>query len=87
MVSEPESKKFGIEKKSRNRSRKSLVSKKIIRTSLEIFQNITVDLGPGLVRDFCNFFYGIGTGLEKNLVPKTVLEPVSKKFCSEKVSE
>ena len=98
-VSEPVSKKFGTEKslgtglekfwyrkKSRNRSRKILVPKKNIETSLKIFQNISVDLGPGLVPfpGFLQFFYGIGTGLEKKLVPKKVSEPVSKKMSTEK---
>ena len=98
-VSEPVSKKFGTEKslgtgfeiflvpkKSRNRSRKNLLQKKNIGTSLEIFQNISVDLGPGLVPfpGFLQFFYGIGTGLKKNLVPKKVSELVSKKFTNEK---
>jgi len=55
--------------------------------------------GPGnsRSREFFNFFDGIGTGLEKiwyrkksrnrsrkNLVPKKVPEPVSKKFSTEK---
>ena len=71
-ILEPESKIFGTEKKSQNRSRKILVPKKNIGTSLEIPQNISVDLGPGLVPfpGFLQFFYGIGTGLEKNVVPK-----------------
>ena len=60
-VSEPVLKKIGTEKsignglqiiwyrkKSRNWSRKNLVPKKDIGTSLEIFQNICVDLGLGL---------------------------------------
>ena len=100
-VSEPVSKKFGTEKslgtglekfwyrkKSRNRSRKSLVSKKNIGTNLKIFQNISVDLGTGLVPfpGFLQFFDGIGTGLEKKLVPKKVSEPVSKKMSTEKKS-
>ena len=98
-VSEPVSKKFGTEKslgtglekfwyrkKSRNRSRKILVPKKNIETSLKNFQNISVDLGPGLVPfpGFLQFFDGIGTGLEKKLVPKKVSEPVSKKMSTEK---
>ena len=98
-VSEPVSKKFGTEKslgtglekfwyrkKSRNRSRKILVPKKNIETSLKIFQNISVDLGPGLVPfpGFLQFFDGIGTGLEKKLVPKKVSKLVSKKFGTEK---
>ena len=100
-ISEPESKKIGTEKslgtgienfwyrkKSRNRSRKILVPKTNIGTGLEIFQNISIDLGLGLVPfpGFCNFFYGIGTGLEKKLVPKKVSEPVSKKMSTEKKS-
>ena len=86
-------------KKSRNRSRNNLVPKKVsesvskkfgtkknIGTSLEIFQNICVDLGPGLVLfpGFLQFFDAIGTGLEENLVPKKVSEPVSKKMSTEK---
>jgi len=82
------SRKILVPKKSGNRSRKILVPKKNIGTSLEIFQNISVDLGPGLVPfpGFLQFFYGIGTGPEKNLVLKKVLEPVSKKFGTEKKS-
>jgi len=85
-VSEPVSKKIWYRKKSRNRSRKILVPKKNIGTSLEIFQNISVDLGPGLVPfpGFLQFFDGIGTNLEKNLVPKKVSEPVLKKMSTEK---
>ena len=62
MVSERESKKFGtkkspgtgledflVPKKSQNWSRKNLVLKKNIGTSLKICQNTSVDLGPGLV--------------------------------------
>ena len=51
-VLEPVSKKFWYRKKSRNRSQKILVPKKNIGTSLKIFQNISVDLGPGLVPGF-----------------------------------
>ena len=80
--------KFWYQKKSRNWSRKNLVSKKNIGTSLKIFQNISVYLGPGLVPfpGFLQFFDGIGTGLEKKLVPKKVSEPVSKKMSTEKKS-
>ena len=80
--------KFWYRKKSRNRSRKNLLPKKNIGTSLENFQNISVDLGPGLVPfpGFLQFFDGIGTGLEKKLVPKKVSEPVSKKMSTEKKS-
>ena len=98
-VSEPVSKKFWYQKKSRNRSQKILVPKKVsesvskkfgieknIGISLEIFQNISVDLGAGLVPfpGFLQFLYGIGTGLEKNLVPEKVSEPVSKKISTKK---
>ena len=77
-VSEPESKIFGTEKslgtglekfwcqkKSQNRFQKSLVWKKNIGTSLEIFQNISVDLGPDLVSfpGILHFFDGIPPAL------------------------
>ena len=98
-VSEPVSKKIGTEKslgtglgkiryrkKSRNRSRKNLVPKKNIGTSLEIFRIICVDLGPGLVPfpGFLHFFGWYRNRSRKNLVPKKVSESVSKKISIEK---
>jgi len=87
-VSEPFSKNFGTEKSLGIGLGEVWYQKKNIGTSLEIFQNICVDLGPGLVPfpGFLQFFDGIGTGLEENLVPKKVSEPVSKKMSTEKKS-
>merc|ERR1712018_1065455 len=79
---------MGYRKKSRNRSQKNLVPKKNIGTSLEIFQIICVDLGPGLVPfpGFLHFFGWYRNRSRKNLVPKKVSESVSKKFGTEKKS-
>ena len=78
--------KIRYRKKSRNRSQKNLVPKKNIGTSLEIFQIICVDLGPGLVPfpGFLHFFGWYRNRSRKNLVPKKVSESVSKKMSTEK---
>ena len=98
-VSEPVSKKNWYQKKSGNRSRNYFGTEKSLRiglekiwyqknigTSLEIFQNICVDLGPGLVPfpGFLHFFVWYRNRSRKNLVPKKVSEPVSKKMSTEK---
>ena len=101
IVSELVSKKFGTEKslgtglgkiryrkKSRNRSQKNLVPKKISEPVLKFFRLFVLIWVPvsSRSRDFCTFLDGIGTGLEKiwyrkkswnrsrkNLVPKKSL--------------
>ena len=93
-VLEPESKKCGTEKESRNRSRnilvpkksrnrsqKILVLKKILEPGPKFFRILVLIWVPvsSRSRDLFNLCNGIGTGLEKNLVPKEVSERVSKK--------
>ena len=52
---------------------------------IEIFQNIGVDLGPGLVLfpGFLHFFVWYRNRYRKNFVPKKVSELVSKKMSTE----
>ena len=101
-ILEPVSKNFGTEKKSQNRSRKKLLPKKISEPVPKFFRIFLLIWIPvsSCSRDFCIFLFGIGIGLEKNdyrkksrnrfqkiLVPKKVLELVSKKFGTEKKSQ
>ena len=98
-VSEPVPKKIGTEKslgtglgkiryqkKSRNRSRKNLVPKKISKPVLKFFRLFVLIwvLVSSRSRDFCTFLDGIGTGLEKIWYRKKSRNRSRKKMSTEK---
>ena len=81
-----------VPKKSRNRSRKNLIPKSLRIGSKKIWYRKVPEPDLNFVvlvsvssrsRDFC-LLYGIESGLEKNLAPKKVSEPVSENFGTEK---
>ena len=85
---------FLVPKKSRNRSRKNLIPKSLRIGSKKIWYRKVPEPDLNFVvlvsvssrsRDFC-LLYGIESGLEKNLAPKKVSEPVSENFGTEKKS-